>query len=69
MRTFNFLVERDPDTGLYVGPVTGWPGAHGQGEILDELDTNPHEVISMLLEDGDRKLESAFVRIQAIRVA
>jgi predicted RNase H-like HicB family nuclease len=37
MRTFNIVVERDPDTGLYVGRVPGWPGAHGQGEGLDEL--------------------------------
>lgn len=26
MRTFNFIVERDPDTGIYVGSVPGWPG-------------------------------------------
>ena len=32
MRTFNIVVERDPDTGLYVGYVPGWPGAHSQGE-------------------------------------
>jgi hypothetical protein len=25
MRTFNIVVERDPDTGLYVGYVPGWP--------------------------------------------
>lgn len=24
MRTFNIVVERDPDTGLYVGYVPGW---------------------------------------------
>jgi predicted RNase H-like HicB family nuclease len=32
MRTFSIVVERDPDTGLYVGYVPGWPGAHSQGE-------------------------------------
>ena len=31
MRSFNFVVERDPDTGLFVGHVPGWPGAHSQG--------------------------------------
>ena len=40
MRTFNIVVERDPDTGLYVGYVPGWPGAHSQGETLDELRGN-----------------------------
>jgi predicted RNase H-like HicB family nuclease len=69
MRTFNFIVERDPDTGLYVGHVPGWPGAHSQGSTLDELETNLREVIAMLLEDGEPKLESEFVGLQTIRVA
>jgi len=69
MRTFNIVVERDPDTGLYVGCVPGWPGAHSQGETLDELRRNLQEVVEMLLEDGDPKLESEFVGIQTIQVA
>jgi len=69
MRTFNFIVERDSDTGFYVGHVPGWPGAHSQGATLEELETNLREVIAMLLEDGDPKLESEFVGLQTIRVA
>jgi predicted RNase H-like HicB family nuclease len=30
----------------------GFPGAHSQGETLDELRSNLQEVIEMLLEDG-----------------
>ena len=41
MRNFNFVVERDPDTGLFVGYVPGWPGAHSQGDSRDELPRNP----------------------------
>jgi len=69
VRTFNVVIERDPDTGLYVGYVPGWPGAHSQGATLDELEKNLHEVLAMLLEDGDPKLESEFVGLQTIRVA
>lgn len=69
MRTFNIVVERDPDTGLYVGYVPGWPGAHSQGEGLDELRQNLQEVVEMRLEDGEPKLESEFVGIQTIQVA
>ena len=69
MRTFNFVVERDPDTGLYVGHVPGWPGAHSQGATLDELRQNLHEVVEMLLEDGEPKLEAEFVGVQVIQVA
>ena len=68
MRTFNVIVERDPDTGLYVGSVPGWPGAHSQAASLDELDANLREVIELLLEDGDPKLESEFVGLQTINV-
>ena len=69
MRTFNVVVERDPDTGFYVGHVPGWPGAHSQGETLDELRTNLQEAIEMLLGDGEPKLESEFVGAQMIQVA
>jgi predicted RNase H-like HicB family nuclease len=68
MRTFNVIVERDPDTGILVGSVPGWPGAHTQGATLDELVKNLREVIAMLLEDGEPKLESEFVGLQSIRV-
>jgi predicted RNase H-like HicB family nuclease len=69
MRTFNVVVERDPDTGTYVGYVPGWPGAHSQGDTLDELQINLKEVLAMLLEDGDPRLESEFVGVQTIKVA
>ncbi len=69
MRTFNIIVERDPQSGLYVGSVPGWPGAHSQGDTLDELEGNLREVITMLLEDGEPEFESEFVGLQTIQVA
>ena len=68
MRTFNVVVELDPDTGLSVGHVPGWPGAHSQGATLDELRQNLREVVEMLLEDGEPKLEAEFVGLQIIQV-
>ena len=54
MQTFVAKVERCSETGLYVGYVPGFPGAHSQGETLDELRENLQEVISMLLgDDGE----------------
>ncbi len=69
MRSFNIVVERDPDTRLYVGSVPGWPAAHSQGATLDELDRNLQEVIARLLEDGEPEFESEFVGVRTIRVA
>ena len=40
------------DTGMYFGFIKGFPGAHSQGETLDELNTNLQEVISMLNDDN-----------------
>ncbi|MBX2999165.1 MAG: type II toxin-antitoxin system HicB family antitoxin [Caldilineaceae bacterium] len=68
MRTFSAVVERDSDTGLYVAYVPGFPGAHTQGESLDELHENLQEVIEMLLEDGDPELVTEFVGIQQVSV-
>lgn len=66
MKTFTAIVERDYDTKLYVGYVPGFPGAHSQGETLDELQENLHEVIEMLLEDENITLQTEFVGIQQI---
>ena len=52
MHTFTAVVERDADTGLFVGYVPGFPGAHSQGATQEELSANLREVVSMLLEDG-----------------
>ncbi len=69
MKTYTAIVEKDKDTGLYVGYVPGFPGAHSQGESLDELRQNLQEVITMLLEDEEPTLEAEFVGTQQIVVA
>jgi predicted RNase H-like HicB family nuclease len=69
MNTFTAVVEKDFETNLYVGYVPGFPGAHSQGETLDELQSNLCEVIEMLLEDEQTKFETVFVGTQQIMVA
>lgn len=69
MRNFTAVIERCPETGLYVGYVPGFRGAHSQGDTLDELHANLQEVIAMLLEDGEPALESEFVGTQSFEVA
>jgi predicted RNase H-like HicB family nuclease len=68
MKTFTAVIERCPETGLYVGYVPGFPGAHSQAETLDELNANLREVIEMLLEDGEPKLDAEFVGTQTVAV-
>ncbi|KAA0230529.1 type II toxin-antitoxin system HicB family antitoxin [candidate division KSB1 bacterium] len=69
MKTYSAVVERCPDTGLYVGYIPGFPGAYSQAESLDELKRNLHEVVEMLLEDGEPNMESEFVGIQTSAIA
>ncbi|MFP4668354.1 MAG: type II toxin-antitoxin system HicB family antitoxin [Desulfobacterales bacterium] len=69
MRTFTAVVDKCPDTGLYVGYIPGFPGAHSQGETLDALNNNLKEVTAMLLEDGPPELEAEFVGTQTVMVA
>ena len=69
MRNFTAVVEKDPQTGLLVGYVPGWPGAHSQGATIEELQANLREVIEMLLEDGDPRLEAEFVGTATVNVA
>lgn len=61
-------MERDPVTGLLVGYVPGFPGAHSQAASLDELNVNLREVVAMLLEDGEPKLDTEFVGTQSVAV-
>ncbi len=63
MKIFTAIVERDSDTDLYVGYVPGFPGAHSQGETLDELHANLQEVIEMLLEGEHVVFSTEFVAL------
>jgi predicted RNase H-like HicB family nuclease len=68
MKIYTAVVERSPETGLFVGFIPGFPGAHTQAESLDELNANLREVVSMLLEDGEPNVETEFVGTQLVQV-
>ncbi len=69
MKKFQAVIEKCPDTGLYVGYIPGFQGAHSQATTLDELNHNLQEVVELLLEDGDPDLDAEFVGIQTVVVA
>jgi predicted RNase H-like HicB family nuclease len=66
MRKFTAVVEKCWDTGLFVGHIPGFPGAHSQGATLDELAANLREVVELLFEEGEPELEGEFVGTQQI---
>ena len=73
MRTFTAYIEWDPETRLYVGIVPGVPGAHTQGETLDELQKNLKEVLELCLEELKESGETGefpqFAGLQQIEVS
>ena len=69
MHSYTAIIERCPETGLYVGHVPGFPGAHSQGATLEELNDNLKEVVAMLLDDGEPTMETEYVGTQTVVVA
>lgn len=59
MTSYTAVLERCEDTGLLVGHVPDFPGAHSYGENVDDLRHHLREVIAMLREDTGP--DSAFV--------
>jgi len=53
VRNYTFIIEKCPDTGLFVGYIPGLRGAHSQGATLDELNRNLKEVVELILDDGE----------------
>jgi predicted RNase H-like HicB family nuclease len=69
MKMYTAIIEKCHDTGLYVGFIPGFTGAHSQAESLDELNQKLREGIEMLLEGGKPILETEFVGTQDVAVA
>jgi predicted RNase H-like HicB family nuclease len=68
MKVYTAVIEKCPDTRLYVGYVPGMPGAHSQGTTLDELYHNLKEVLELLTESSEPEMESHFIGTQLITV-
>jgi predicted RNase H-like HicB family nuclease len=75
MKVYQFTarIEKDEETGFYFGYIPNLPGAHTQGETLDELRDNLQEVAELVLENLDEEeiaaVGSDFIGTQEVRVA
>jgi predicted RNase H-like HicB family nuclease len=71
--TFTAHIEKDSETGLYIGFIPSLPGAHTQGETLDELHKNLEEVAALcmeeLAENDLERIQSEFIGTQQILVS
>ncbi|MBY0434463.1 MAG: type II toxin-antitoxin system HicB family antitoxin [Cyclobacteriaceae bacterium] len=53
--SFTAQIEKDEETGLYVGYIPNLPGAHSQGATLEELQKNLEEVALLCIEELPEK--------------
>jgi predicted RNase H-like HicB family nuclease len=65
---FTAVIEFCKETGLYIGHIPGFHGAHSQGETIEELNENLMEVVKMLLEDGEPVVDSEFVGTRVLHI-
>jgi predicted RNase H-like HicB family nuclease len=68
---FTAQIEKDKETGLYSGIIPNLPGAHTQGETLDELYINLQEVAELCLDEcTDEELNQIpeFIGFQQVSV-
>lgn len=69
---FTAHIEKDTDTGYYIGVIPNVPGAHTQAKTLDELSVRLKEVLELCFEtmsDEEKKEIPQFVGTQQISIA
>ncbi len=67
-KSFTVVIEKDVESGMYVGYVPALSGCHSQGKTIDPLIKNMKEAISLCLEMEDKEEFSKFVGIQQVVV-
>jgi predicted RNase H-like HicB family nuclease len=50
-KNFTAIIEKDPESGMYVGLVPHLTGAHTYAATIDELQTRLAEVITLCFEE------------------
>jgi predicted RNase H-like HicB family nuclease len=69
-RSYTMVVERDPESGWFVGEVVELPGCHTQAPDLPALEANIREAIAVYLETaGDDGPAGEFVGVWRVEAA
>ena len=69
MSNYFYIIEKCPDTKMYVGYVPNIKGAHSQAKTLKELHSNMKEVIELVKNDNDSlEYKMEFVKVEKVLV-
>lgn len=74
MKSYQFTaqIEKDNESGFYIGNIPNVQGAHTQAKTLDELQANLKEVLELCLEsmtEDELKSIPEFIGFQQVSVA
>lgn len=71
-QVFTAHIEKDEETGFFIGTVPSVPGAHTQAKTLDELNLRLQEVLELCvaaMSEEEKKDIPHFIGIQQIAIA
>lgn len=69
---FTAHIEKDTDSGYYIGIIPAVPGAHTQAKTLDELSVRLKEVLELCFEtmtDEEKRSIPQYIGTQQITIA
>jgi len=69
---FTAHIEKDTDSGYYIGIIPTVPGAHTQARTLDELSVRLKEVLELCFEtmsDEEKRNIPQYIGTQQITIA
>ena len=71
--TYTAHIEKDEESGLYVGYIPAIPGAHTQADDLKTLHDNLEEILALCISEmSEKEIEQAssnFIGIHQVSVA
>jgi predicted RNase H-like HicB family nuclease len=61
------LIQKDTESGMYVGQIEEFPAAISQGKTIDELKTNLIDALKILLEVQKEQLYKGYGKIKILK--
>ena len=58
---YSIIIEKDPESGWYIGQCAQLPEALSQGETLDELMKNMKEAIGLAVECRKKEMKNLYL--------
>jgi predicted RNase H-like HicB family nuclease len=61
------LIQKDTESGMYVGQIEEFPAAISQGKTIDELKTNLIDALKILLDVQKEQLHKGYGQIKILK--